>query len=80
MSLREATRNLALYLGLIAFGIVAVLSFNKGVELLFCVLRGMGAFLAVLFFQRIACGFFEAFAPSPQAAETSPKPERRRKK
>jgi len=77
MSFRNLMQKMALYLGLAAFAIVAGLSYQRGVELLFSVLRGIGAFFAILFFQRTVCGFFDSWLASAEenvesAAEHSP--------
>lgn len=56
MAFQEAARTLALYLGLLTFAVVAGLSYQHGVELLFCVLRGIGGCFAVVLLQRSLSG------------------------
>ncbi|NIM06512.1 MAG: hypothetical protein GTO55_08795 [Armatimonadetes bacterium] len=72
MSFREVTRNMSLYLGLLAFVIVAGLSYERGVELLISVLRGAGAFLAIFIFQRVACQIFDAWSAWDETEAAEP--------
>ena len=66
MSFREMTNKIALYLGLLSFAIVGAMSFENGIDLFFCVLRGIGAFVAIIFLQRLSCRMLEMLVGDSQ--------------
>jgi len=66
MSFYEMTSKIALYLGLLSFAIVGAMSFENGVDLLYCVLRGIGAFAAIIFLQRLSCRMLEMLVGDSQ--------------
>jgi hypothetical protein len=74
MNLRNATAGLTLNLALLVFLAVALLSYLRGVEPLFIVLRGAGAFLAIIFFQRFLSVLLEAWLGGESAPQTDPAP------
>jgi|WetSurMetagenome_2_1015567.scaffolds.fasta_scaffold962137_2 hypothetical protein len=79
MNLRSATAGLTLNLALGVFLAVALLSYLRGVEPLFVVLRGVGGFLAVIFFQRFISVLLEAWLGGETAPKTAPAAEEQKK-
>jgi hypothetical protein len=79
MNLRSATAGLGLHLALLVFLAVTILSYLRGVEPLTIVLRGIGAFLVIVFFQRIVSSFLEAWLGGEAAAPAPAKPPKAKK-
>ena len=60
-----------IYIGLIAFALVAAVSFTHGVEPFVSVLRGIGVFMALLIFQKISLRIYDLL-PGLDEAEVIP--------